>query len=80
MDRGALCDLPVATIMSRWPSTVTAFLELHMHCVGCPLAGLQTLMDAAAEHGLDYDIVEAAMLRQIEHAEATGAPAPRRPR
>lgn len=80
MDRGVLRDLPVATIMSHWPSTVTAFLELHMHCVGCPLAALQTLMDAAAEHGLDYDIVEAAMLRQIEQAEVTDAPAPRRPR
>lgn len=77
MEHGALCDMFVATIMSRWPATVAAFLELRMHCVGCPIAALQTLSDAAAEHGLDYETVEAAMLERIEPSEARGVPAPR---
>lgn len=76
MKRRELYDLPVGAIMSRWPETVAAFVELRMHCVGCPVAGLQSLSDAACEHGLDCDAVADAILRHMPSPEATADPAP----
>lgn len=48
----AVSAMPVGEIMNRWPSTINVFIELRLHCVGCPVAAFQTLADAAREHGI----------------------------
>lgn len=64
MDPDELSQLCVADIMSRWPQTITVFMELHMYCVGCPIGIFHTIEDAALEHGLE----QAELLARIEAA------------
>ena len=64
MPSDSLDDLSVADIMRRWPATIRVFLDWNMKCVGCPIAPLHTLMDAATEHGLPLSQLEAAIERQ----------------
>lgn len=61
-----IIDLSVAEIMSTWPQTIRIFLDLRMHCVGCPIAPFHTLPDAAEEHGLSLAGLVAEIERQVE--------------
>lgn len=45
-------DLTVGEIMNRWPSTIGVFIDLQLHCIGCPIGMFHTLADAAHEHGV----------------------------
>lgn len=53
MKTAAIADLSVAEIMTCWPATIRVFIELHMHCIGCPISVFHTLSQAADEHGLE---------------------------
>ncbi len=46
---GLTCD----DVMRRWPATIRTFLDFGTSCVGCPIAGFHTLMDACEEHGIE---------------------------
>lgn len=63
--------LPVAEIMSRWPSTISVFLRFHLHCVGCPIGAFNTLVDAAAEHHISHPDLRDAVAAAIAGAGAT---------
>jgi hybrid cluster-associated redox disulfide protein len=45
--------LLVGDVMRRWPATVRVFLDFHMSCVGCPIAGFHDVDEACREHGVD---------------------------
>lgn len=57
----SLAELSLVEIMSRWPPTIRLFLDRRMHCVGCPIAPFHTVVDAAVEHGLSYDVLLAEL-------------------
>jgi hybrid cluster-associated redox disulfide protein len=57
MQSADIATLSLAEIMSRWPPTIRIFLDRRMHCVGCPIAPFHTVVDAAEEHGLSYDVL-----------------------
>ena len=65
-------DLCVGEIMQRWPMTIGVFIDLHMHCIGCPIATLHTLADAADEHGLSLDTLLAEISAAIDEATTEG--------
>lgn len=78
MTKRDFSDLPVGAIMDRWPETIAAFIDLHMHCVGCPIAMFHDLPEAAFEHGLSAEDLEAAVAGRI--GASKGAPPPPRRR
>lgn len=57
--------LPVAEVMRHWPATIGVFVDLNMFCIGCPIAGFHTPLEAAREHGLLPDLVLAELGRAI---------------
>lgn len=57
----------VAAIMATSPATIRLFIELHLHCIGCPIAPFHTLDDAAFEHG----IVAGDLIAAVEAAIRT---------
>jgi hybrid cluster-associated redox disulfide protein len=65
-------DLCVAEIMHRWPSTIGVFIDLHMHCIGCPIGTFHTLADAAEEHGLVLDDLAAEVSAAIDGETRAG--------
>lgn len=43
--------MSVYAIMTRWPCTMRAFIDLGLHCVGCPIGNFHTVADAISAHG-----------------------------
>ena len=47
----------IGDILDFDSTTATYFLEMGMHCLGCPSARGESLADACAVHGVDADEV-----------------------
>jgi hybrid cluster-associated redox disulfide protein len=41
----------VAEVLDAWPQTIRVFLDHRMHCVGCAMAGFDTIAEAVANYG-----------------------------
>ena len=50
-------DTIIGDILDADPSTTPYFLEMGMHCLGCPSARGESLADACAVHGVDADVL-----------------------
>ena len=51
----------VGEIFDRSPAAMRVFLDFRMNCVGCPIAMFHTLRDSCREHGIDADVLLAAL-------------------
>lgn len=71
MREDVLSKMSVRDIMNRWPSAIGVFIDLKLHCVGCPLSAFQTLEDAAREHGVALFLLTESIGAAIE---GRGAP------
>lgn len=54
-------DTIVGDILDIAPETAPAFLNIGMHCLGCPASRNETLEQACAVHGVDAN----ALLAQV---------------
>ena len=48
-------DMNIGEILDNARETVPFFLEMGMHCLGCPSARGETLEQACFVHGVDAD-------------------------
>ncbi len=48
-------DTLIGAILDEDPGTAPYFLEMGMHCLGCPSARGESLEMACAVHGVDAD-------------------------
>ncbi len=48
-------DMIIADVLRLDPGTAEFFLEIGMHCLGCPSASGESVEDACAVHGADCD-------------------------
>ena len=70
-----LDGLSVRQVMTQWPETTRVFIAWRMHCIGCPIADLHRLEDAAVEHGYAAEALEAALRAVIAGRVSPAAPA-----
>lgn len=54
-------DAIIGDVLDQYPETAEFFLEIGMHCLGCPSARGETIEQACAVHGEDTD----ALLEKI---------------
>lgn len=54
-------DMTVGDILDQDRETAQFFLNMGMHCLGCPASRAETLEQACAVHGVDAD----ALLAEI---------------
>lgn len=59
-------DTIIAEVLDNYPETAPLFLEIGMHCLGCPSARGESIEQACAVHGADVD----ALLAKINAAIA----------
>ncbi|MBQ8600698.1 MAG: DUF1858 domain-containing protein [Clostridia bacterium] len=59
-------DTIIAEVLDNYPQTAPLFLEIGMHCLGCPSARGESIEQACAVHGADVD----ALLEKINAAIA----------
>lgn len=48
-------DTVIGTILDNAPETAPFFLQMGMHCLGCPASRGETVEQACAVHGVDAD-------------------------
>ena len=48
-------EMTVGQVLRLYPQTVQVFLELGMHCLGCPSSTMESLEGAALTHGKNPD-------------------------
>lgn len=47
----------IGDILDICPDAAPLFLEIGMHCLGCPASQMETLEEAAMVHGIDTDLL-----------------------
>ena len=63
MDKVTKFDI-IGDVLDRYPNTAQFFLEMGMHCLGCPSARGETIEEACQVHGADCD----ALVEKINSA------------
>ncbi|MHB8124325.1 MAG: DUF1858 domain-containing protein [Desulfitobacteriaceae bacterium] len=48
-------EMTVGQVLRLYPQTVPIFLDLGMHCLGCPSSTMESIEGAAMTHGKDVD-------------------------
>ena len=48
-------EMTVGQVLKLYPQTVQVFLELGMHCLGCPSSTMESIEGAALTHGQKPD-------------------------
>ena len=59
-------DTILGDILDAAPETAPLFMEIGMHCLGCPSSQQESLANACFVHGLDPEIVTKAVNVAIE--------------
>lgn len=59
-------DTIIGDILDMDRTTAPYFLEMGMHCLGCPSARGETLGQACAVHGVDVDELVAKINAHLE--------------
>ena len=50
----------IGDVLDKYPSTAPLFLQMGMHCLGCPASRGESIEEACMVHGADADkLVEA---------------------
>ncbi len=55
----------IGDILDNAPDTATYFLEMGMHCLGCPHSRGESIEDACAVHGTNADELVAKLNAHI---------------
>ncbi len=62
-------ETKIGDILDMDRSTAPYFLEMGMHCLGCPSARSESLAQACMVHGVDADALVAKINAHLEKAE-----------
>ena len=58
-------DITLEQMMTEWPHTVAVLMRYRMLCVGCPISGFHTPVDAAREHEAELERFEESLIEAI---------------
>ena len=61
-------DTVIGDILDTAPDTAPYFMEMGMHCLGCPASRSETLEEACSVHGKDPDALLAKINAHITSA------------
>lgn len=56
----------IGDVLDMYPNTASLFLEMGMHCLGCPSARGESIADACAVHGQNADELVSKINATIE--------------
>ena len=62
-------DMLIGDILNMDPTTAPYFLEMGMHCLGCPASRGETLEMACMVHGVDADALAEKLNAHVQKAE-----------
>ncbi|MBQ1441346.1 MAG: DUF1858 domain-containing protein [Clostridia bacterium] len=59
-------DTIIGDILDKDPSTAPFFLEMGMHCLGCPASRGETIEQACMVHGVDANTLVEKLNQHIQ--------------
>ncbi|MBQ7543057.1 MAG: DUF1858 domain-containing protein [Clostridia bacterium] len=62
-------DMLIGDILNMDPTTAPYFLEMGMHCLGCPASRGESLEMACMVHGVDADALAEKLNAHVQKAE-----------
>ena len=62
-------DTNIGDILNIAPETAPLFMNIGMHCLGCPASRGETVEQACMVHGVDVDELLAAVNQMIADGE-----------
>mgnify|MGYP005810666707 FL=1 len=62
-------DTIIGDILTIAPQTAPLFMNIGMHCLGCPASRAETVAEACMVHGVDPDQLLAQVNAMIEAGE-----------
>lgn len=60
-------EMTVGQVLRVYPQTVQIFLELGMHCLGCPSSTMESIEGAALTHGRRVDDLVVQLNKAVEN-------------
>jgi len=54
----------IAETLEKYPETISVFQKYEMNCINCPMAGPETIEQAAQVHGIDLD----SLIKELNQA------------
>ena len=60
-------DTVIGNILDAAPDTAPFFLEMGMHCLGCPASRGETIEQACNVHGTDCDVLIEKLNKYFEN-------------
>ncbi len=61
MDFKITKDMIIGDILDKCPDTAPLFMDMGMHCLGCPASRGESVAEACGVHGVDADAFEKKM-------------------
>ena len=58
-------DSIIGDVLDQYPATVPLFLQIGMHCIGCPASRGESIEEACMVHGADADALVEAINKAI---------------
>lgn len=62
-------DMIISDVLRMDPQTAEFFLNIGMHCLGCPSASGESIEQACAVHGVDCDELVEKLNKHFEASE-----------
>ena len=72
-------DTIIGDILTIAPQTAPLFMNIGMHCLGCPASRGETVEQACMVHGVEVDDLLAQVNAMIAQGESVGTAVPVRP-
>ena len=60
-------DTIIGDILDACPDAAPLFLEIGMHCLGCPSSQMETIEQAAMVHGIEPDALVDQINEFLKH-------------
>ncbi|MFH1172579.1 MAG: DUF1858 domain-containing protein [Nanoarchaeota archaeon] len=58
--------MTIGEVVEKYPKTAEVMLKYGLHCVGCSVAGFETIEQGAKRHGMDDKEIEKMILEMNE--------------
>lgn len=62
-------DMSIGNVVQEYPETVPVFLEHGLGCLGCALARFENIAQGAQAHGIDVEVLMAALNKAVSARE-----------
>ena len=58
-------DMSIGEVVAKYPDVARVFMRFGMHCFGCAVARFENIEQGALAHGIDIDLLLAALNKEV---------------